>query len=132
MGTPTGPAGKPAPKGVPGRQLVVIALLLVVILLPTALASMPLSKIVVTVKNMTTIMVGGHVTVSGASDGFFSIALGSGDETEWSFEVWAGNHEINVYYHSYDYTSGYYFGNTQSETVGVPFMGTETVTFTLT
>jgi len=129
----TGSNRKPASNGVSRPMLIVIALILLLILLPTALVALPLSRLEVTVTNVHPSMdAAGYVTIGGMAGSFHSLNLVPGQKMEISCGVSAGAHEVTVSYWFPGESQGYYYNRHWSQTIQVPFFGSESVSITLT
>ena len=90
---------KPAADYVSKRMIAAIVVMLVVILVPAVLVSMPLSKVVVTLTNTD---VASRVTVylyvRGTADDLPDLQLSPRQEVVMSFDVRPGTHDMYVYY----------------------------------
>lgn len=123
----TGPSRKGAHEGVSRGMKVVIAVMLLVVLLPTAMMSLPLAKIVVIVSNVNdNLSVSGSVSMHGDYVGQFAIP--PGNKREFSYFVSSGEHELRVYYHFEEINS---ISTSISRTCTVWPLGTEEITIQL-
>jgi hypothetical protein len=116
----TGRSLKHVQDGPSSRMKLAIILMLLIILLPSMLVSLPLAKIVVIVTNTDTsngVTVSGYV--EGASDGYFYFNLIPGDDYTLTYHVRPGTHYISIHY---TYPDEGYYGNSLGDSSTVwPF-----------
>lgn len=111
--------------GVSRRMTAVIVAMLLIILLPATMMSLPLSKIAVTVSNMEDDSpVSVDLRVYDSDDGYFSFVLEPGQDRTVTCTVTAGTHGIHVYY---NFPSSQYYGHSVSESCSVSLFETEHV-----
>ena len=88
---------------------VVITAMVLIIILPATIMSLPLSKLVVTIYNQDdsrSVTVTAYI--NGADNGYFNFVLAAGGESTVTCSVSAGTHDINVHYW---YADDPYYGN---------------------
>lgn len=122
------PKPKRGADGVSRGVMLVIIALLVIILLPATMVSLPLSKIVVTVTNMDQRGVTVYITVYDTSDGYFDFVLTAGEEHTISCVVAAGTHEV---YLRYMFSDEMYYGHSSTTSYSVMPFETEHMAFDL-
>jgi len=120
-----GPQPKAVSDDVSKRMLMVIIAMLAIILIPVTVASVPSSKLVITITNADTDLVTGYLSVYGADHRSVEILLMPGDERVLSYSLKAGTYQVYIYY-SFQNDSGYY-GRPYSTTVSVSMFETEEV-----
>lgn len=119
---------KDAEGAVSKRMKLVIVVILLFILLPATVMSLPLSTIEVTVTNLDSDKgLSVHITVHDAEDGYFSAYLLPGEQETFSCTVNAGTHQITGQY--WPDGGGYYYGSSLSASCSVWPFETESVSF---
>ncbi len=115
--------------GVSRRMLIAIIAMLAIILLPVIVASVPLSKVVVTITNSETdLSATCHLSVYGTNYANSEMVLEPGEEIGLSYTVMAGTYQVFVYY---SFLSEQYYGRSFSTTVSLSIFETEKVEVTL-
>lgn len=111
-------------EGMSWKMIAVIVAMLLVIIVPAAVMTLPLSKVVITLTNLDTMRsVDGHLSVFGVAS-YVQFSLEAGEEREWTYTLSAGSYSVNVNY-LYPGVDSYYDYTWRSFTVS--FMGTEEV-----
>lgn len=106
----TGRSLKGVQDGPSSRMKLAIILLLLIILLPATFTSLPVSKIVLVIRNAdpsNAVSVNGYV--SGVNDGYIYLNILPGDDITQTYRVTAGTYQINIHY---TYPDEGYYGNT--------------------
>lgn len=116
---------KPRTKeGLSSGMKIIIAVMLLIVLLPSVMMSLPLAKIVVAVYNDDDIAsVSGSVYIHG--DYMDNFAIGPGNHAEFSYFVSSGDHELRIYYHFEEPNS---YSTSTTRTYSVWPLGTEEIT----
>ncbi len=104
-----------APRPVSRRMVLAIVLALIFITVPATLAGIPMSKLKVTVVNMSqTISLEVTVRVYSISGPYESFAMSPGTSHTVEFTLTPGTYQIEVNYNWYESSYGYHWGNTFS------------------
>lgn len=115
--------------GVSRRMLIAIIAMLAIILLPVIVASVPLSKVVITITNSDTdYSATCYLSVYGTNYANSQMVLEPGEEIVLSYTVMAGTYQVFVYY---SFLSEQYYGRSFSTTVSLSILETEKVEVTL-
>ena len=123
---------KSAIDGTSRRMKVAIIAMLVLILLPSMMMSLPLSKIVITVSNMDARRTAsGYLDLHGAGGGFVDFDLLPGQELTISFQVGAGTHDVRLQYWYAENQSSVVYGQQIQESYSLWPFETEAVKFNL-
>ena len=123
---------KGALDGVSKRVKVAIIAMLLIILLPATIASLPLSKVIITFSNVDEKKsVSIYLDVRGAGDGHFSLLLAPGQEQTVTCPVRVGTHDIYLQYWFSGDRSSLAYGQSRWESYSVWLFETEEMRFDL-
>jgi hypothetical protein len=116
---------RPGANRISKKMIIVIVAMLLVILVPATVMTIPLSTIELSITNTDpSRSVVGDYSIQGIGLSYVAFSLNAGETEEWTYKAAAGSHTLRVHY-LYSDPDTYY--DYRSVRIDIPFAGTEEV-----